>query len=584
MSNNRPLAFWLDKLSTETFPILRRSREQLLAMERNIDRITDDDIAKEIYHDPFLMANLLRRVARLPRRGLAGEVTTVDRAVMMLGMQPFFLWVKSLPVLEDVLRGKTPVLQRLHGVLSYSYHAAYQALQWSFLRKDINADEVFIATLLQNRIAWAGWLLMPGEMLLIEQYMRRERMDFSNAFSRHTDYLFDDVQSELAKKWGWPALYSDFLHSHNAVRGQGAILALKLAETVQQSWWQPAVEQAVMNVAEWLNQPVDEIETKIHIYCVQAARQSEGWYGSVTPAAAWLPLLPGAWPDDPLHVVSAPVIENNQVAAANVAVEKPPVQAPKIPPAAPTATPVVKTAPTIPAPSEINSIIKPAGEPAQAAKHVPVPVPEVRAAPQVIAKADPVPPPVVAQQVEPVITPVTNAEEHVLHPEVVERIINDIKAHMDGSFDISQLMVRILTAMHDGLAMDRVVFGLLSPDQSIKARFTRGIDEGSPMQRLNFSLLEKHLFAQLMVKMQAIWYRPETQQKLAPLLLPKLRAQIGRGEFMAMSVHVHNKPLGFFYADYGDKGHMDENIYNGFKQLCTLAAEGMAHLSKKPKS
>ena len=101
------------------------------------------------------------------------------------------------------------------------------------------------------------------------------------------------------------------------------------------------------------------------------------------------------------------------------------------------------------------------------------------------------------------------------------------------------------------------------------------------MQRLNFSLAEKHLFGQLMTKMQAVWYCADTEKKLSALLFPKLRAQIGRSEFMAMSIHVHNKPLGFFYADYGDKGHMDENVYNGFKQLCTLAADGIGHLSKK---
>ena len=579
MSNNRPLAFWLDKLSTETFPILRRSREQLLVMERDIDRITDDAIAKQVYHDPFLMTNLLRRVANLPRRGLAGEVTTIDHAVMMLGMQPFFLWAKNLPVLEDTLRGKAPILQRLLTVLSCSYHAAHQAWQWSLLRKDINADEVFVATLLQNRIAWAGWLLMPGEMLFIEQFMRRERLDFTDAFSRHTDYLFDDMQSALAKKWGLPDLYSDFLHGHNAMRGQGAVLALKLAEVAQQGWWQPPVEKTIHQVAEWLHHPVDEIESKIHNYSVQAARQSEGWYGNVTPAAAWLPMLPGDWPDDPLHILTAPAAATTNVTAPKPSVEKPVVQAPPSIPTAAPAIPAKKEMPAVVAQSIVKPVAVVAPSTTQAAKHSP----EVALTPvtQSIEKVEPVMPAVVAPQVE--LTAAT-VEDHVLHPEVVARIIADIKSHMDGSFDISQLMTRILTAMHDGLAMDRVVFALLSPDQTVKARFTRGVEEGSPMQRLNFSMVEKHLFTQLMGKMQAIWYRPATQQKLAPFLLPTLRAQIGRGEFMAMSVHVHDKPLGFFYADYGDKGHMDENIYNGFKQLCTLTAEGMAHLSKKPKS
>lgn len=561
MSDNRPLAFWLDKLSTETFPILRHSREQLLIMERNIDRITDDAIAKQVYHDPFLMTNLLRRVAKLPRRGLAGEVTTIDRAVMMLGMQPFFLWAKNLPVLEDTLRGKTPILQRLLTALSCCYHAAHQAWQWSLLRKDINADEVFVATLLQHRIAWAGWLLMPGEMLLIEQYMRRERTDFNQAFSRHTDYLFDDVQSALAKKWGLPDLYSDFLHGHNAVRGQGANLALKLAETVQQGWWTEDVEKIILEVSEWLHQPVDEIESKIHIYSVQAARQSEGWYGSVTPVAAWLPMLPGAWPDDPIQALTTPAVAQ-KTTAVNPAAGPSSVQAPQVTPAE--VAPAIVTTQPIP-----NAAVQPVPPPAavleQTVKTALKDVPSLVTAEAGASIGD-------------------TAENHVLHPEVVARIIADIKSHMDGSYDIGQLMSRILTAMHDGLAMDRVVFGLLGPDQIVRARFVRGVDEGSPMQRLNFSLVEKHLFAQLMGKMQAIWYGPATQQKIAPFLLPKIRAQIGRGEFMAMSIHVHSKPLGFFYADYGDKGLMDENIYNGFKQLCTLAAEGMAHLSRKPKN
>lgn len=537
--SGRPLAFWLEKLTQETFPILRHSRDVLVAMERDINRLTDDAIARQIYHDPFLMANLLRRVAKVPRRGLAGEVTTIDRAVMMLGMQPFFLWLKNLPVLEDTLQGKTPVLQRLLMVLSSSFHAAHQAWQWSLLRKDINADEVFVATMLQNRVAWAGWLLIPGEMLLIEQCMRCERVDFATAFSRHTDYLFSDIQTQLAKKWGLPDLYADFMHGHNAVRGQGVVLALKLAESAQHGWWQPNVEKTIEQVAEWLHQPVDELTGKIHSYSVQAARQSETWYGNVAPAAAWLPMLPGPWPEDALQIARTPVENSNAVTPKSAAVKA----------AVQVLQTVASTAATMQPKTE--TVVTPT--------------------------------PVAADAT---VTPAVSTEQvnHVLHPEVANKIIADIKAHMDGSFDISQLMARILTAMHDGLAMDRVVFALMSSDQTLKARFTRGIEEGSPMHRLNFSLVEKHLFTQLMSKMQSVWYRDATQQKLSPLLLPKLRAQIGRGEFMAMSVFVQDKPLGFFYADYGDNGHMDENVYNGFKQLCTLTAEGMAHLSKQSKS
>lgn len=555
---NRPMLFWLEKMTTDVFPILRHSRDELSAMELDIDNITDGAIARQIYHDPLLMTNVLRKVANIPRRELAGEVTTIDRAVMMLGMQPFFRWVKTLPVLEERLKDKVPILQRLQVVLACNYHAAHQAWQWSMLRKDINADEVFVAALLHNRLIWAGWLLMPGEMLLIEQFMRREQMDFATAFFRHTDYRFDEVMIELAKKWRLPGLYVDFHLGHNAVRAQGVTLAQTLSELTQRGWWQPAVEKQLAQIAEWLHQPADDITAKIHAYSAQAARHTTGWYGSATPAAAWLPMLPGAWPDEAKRTVSVSRVTSvsdtsdrkTQAASASKTVVTPVPIPPLVTPEKVAATSTTATA---------------------------------ALASTAATAAAPAPPTTAIATATTAATSSSDAPNHVLHPEVVARIIADIKAHMDGSFDIEQLMSLVLKAMHDGLALDRVVFCLLTADQTMKARFTLGIENSAPMKNLNFSLQEKHLFAQLMNKMQAAWFRKESAQKLSPFLLPKIRAQIGRGEFMAMSVHVHGKPVGFFYADYGDRGQMDQIVYAGFKQLCTLTAESMAHLSKKPK-
>lgn len=518
MSKHRPLAFWLDSLTIDVFPVLAQSRNVLLAMEKDVDLVRDETITAQIYHDPFLIANLLRYVAGMPRRGLAGEVTTVERMVMMIGMRPFFSWLKQLPVLENELQAKPQQLYRLYQVLSTTYHAAYQAMQWSCLRKDINADEIFVASMMQNLPVWAGWLLLPEEMAAVEQIMGQEKTDYFTAFARHADYHFDQVQYELASAWNLPQIYRDFTRDHNAIRYEGVTLALQLAGITRFGWWQPQVSRVVEKVAEWLHLPVDETNRKIHVYSVQAAHQSRGWYGQATPAAAWLPMLPGEWPGD-----VSPAIASSHDADQSRPVETKAVTS-----------------------GDVTENL-PGGEVANTSQQLPQ----------------------------------ANGGKHVLQPEVVSRIVANIKAHMDGSYDIGQLLSLVLKAMHDGLAFDRVVFALVSPDMNVKARFTLGVDAGAPMKRLNFSLKEKHLFTALMSKTQAVWYRKESQQKLSPLLLPKLRAQIGRGEFMAMSVHVHNKPVGFFYADYDDNGHMDETVYAGFKQLCQLTAEGMAHLSKK---
>ena len=57
---------------------------------------------------------------------------------------------------------------------------------------------------------------------------------------------------------------------------------------------------------------------------------------------------------------------------------------------------------------------------------------------------------------------------------------------------------------------------------------------------------------------------------------------IGEGEFFAMSLFVHGKPVGLFYADrkHGECS-LDDHSYLEFKKLCVLAADGLAHLARK---
>jgi len=548
---SKPLDFWVQQLNIESLPILRRSRQVLTDLARDIDTITPDQIAAQVYHDPFLVSNLLRRVTKVPRRGLSGEVTTVDHAVMMLGMTPFFNWTKSLPVLEDVMRAHPPHLLSASRAMSRIYHAAYQSWEWAAQRKDINADEVFAETLLSNCLAWAGWLKLPEEMQQVERLMRRQQLDFAAAFAKHSDYSLDDVQTALAKAWKLPEFFTEFSHGRNTVRAEGVKLALLLSEAAEYGWWQPRVMELIEEVSGWLHLPVEQVTARIYQNAIHAARHSVGWYPGATPVAALLPMLPGEWPPEPDDEVKSRVTTTATPTVSERVVKAAPVQSPE--------QAVVKS----------SAVTKP---------QPPQNVVAQKTAVQSVAPA------VTAASEKTVAETNEHKSDHVLHPEVVARIIADLKAHMDGSYDISQLMTRVLTAMHDGLAFDRVVFALMGADKVLKARFTRGVDQGAPLSRLNFSAQDRHLFGQMMTKMQAVWFHDATQSKLTPYILPMLRAQLGKGEFMAMSIHVLDKPVGFFYADYGDEGHMDSNVYTGFKQLCQITAEGMGHLSKKPKS
>ncbi len=480
---------WVKALLDRPLPILRKSREEMAKLARQELKVNNDAIAALAYHDPLLTCAILQRVNRTPRRGLASEVTTVDHAVMMLGVAPFFDWVQTLPLLEEQVPADERVWRGLRQGMARAYLAASQAFDWAVLRNDAKADEVFIAALLDTLPELCLWLVAPADMRAIRRIMQRQQLDFAQAFAQYTDYSLQDFALLLLQALRLPELYLDFCNGKNAARSRGieVTYASALARKAERGWWDESWPALVEQIADVIRYPLVDLGSRIDRTMVHAAGKWS-WYG-VPPAAAWLPMLPGEWP---------PEVDEEDAVSAH--------------------------------PAETSAVC---------------------------------------------LMP---------HPDMLKKTIADIGEHLDGSYNLNQLMARVMVGMHEGLALDRVVFALVSSDRThVKARFSRGVEENSPLQTLNFSLAEAHLFTRLMSKMQGIWLQQANWDKFAPLMTADLFRQVGEGEFFAMSVFVHGKPLGFFYADRRHDGcELDEHTYAGFKQLCLKTAEGLAHLSKKP--
>ncbi len=164
----------------------------------------------------------------------------------------------------------------------------------------------------------------------------------------------------------------------------------------------------------------------------------------------------------------------------------------------------------------------------------------------------------------------------------LDACMQEIGRHLDGSLDLNQMLALVLKGLHHGLGLTRVIFAMLTPDgQRVKSRFTLGVSAQEPLRHLEFPLHSKDLFGQLMTRMQGVWLRPENQARLLPLIRPELRAMIGDGEFLAMSLFVGDKPFGLIYADRGRTGCcLDAATYEDFKRLCLLAVRGLAKLKK----
>ncbi len=161
-----------------------------------------------------------------------------------------------------------------------------------------------------------------------------------------------------------------------------------------------------------------------------------------------------------------------------------------------------------------------------------------------------------------------------------DAVMAEIALHMDGSLHLNELMKLVLKGMRDGVGLKRVVFALLNQDRSqLRARFVVGAPEGTPLRQFQFDMQQPSLFSKMAGKQQAFWLNDTTRAKVETLLDAEIRRITAVQQFFVMTVAVQDKVIGMFYVDREDQA-LDAIAYDKFKQLCTQASLGMAHLAK----
>ncbi len=480
---------WVAFLEAQDVPVLRRTIRELDRLRPGAERVSATQLAVIILRDPLMTLKLLR-LANTSRRGrLSNEITSIEHAIMMLGVAPLFKHFSALVALEEMLAGHEQALASVLQVYSRSLHAAYQARQWAIQHQDIRVEEVYISALLHDMTNMMLWIYAPERAQGIRDTVRRERLYYGLAHEKVMGFSVADFRIALAAAWCFPDMLAELVDCRNAgqPRAQGVLLAVSIAHLAERGWYGPQMEACLEAMADTLNLPLEEAVSRVHQMAVAAARHWE-WYGA-TPAAAWLPLLPGAWEEE--QDTQASIGEDARQSSAALASPKP--------------------------------------------------------------------------------------DYARLH-----QIKAEIGAHLDGSLNLHDMMALVLRGMHEGIGLDRIVFSLLTRDHvHLKAKYVHGASPGSPLQQFEVNLSIPNLFSRLLEKMQGVWFRAANAATLSPLIPTGMRQIIGDGEFFAMSLFVHGKPVGLFYADRKSGHGLDEPSYNEFKKLCLLAAEGLGHLARK---
>lgn len=238
------------------FPVLRRTEHELAELQTDEDRLSARQIAGVVLQDPLMALNLLIHLQRNRRRSQNHDITTIDRAIMMLGVTPFFTRFATLGTIEAQLAKHPRALLGVLKVIARAKRAAQFARDWAIQRHDIDTDEITVAALLHEVAEIACWCFAPGLMQnILELQKANPGMRSALAQQSVMNITMSDLQLALVREYELPELLvtlMDTAHSESP-RVRTVVLASDLARHAANGWDDPALPDDLRSISDLLH-------------------------------------------------------------------------------------------------------------------------------------------------------------------------------------------------------------------------------------------------------------------------------------------------------------------------------------------
>jgi len=193
--------------SQQPLPVLRHTVRALDALRADPDRIGGRQIAAIVLSDPLMTMRLLTYLETHRRQSQNHDITTIERAVMMMGVEPFFAAFSDLPTVEDALAAQPRALIGVLKVITRARRAADYARDFAVIRRDLDVQEIVVATLLHEATEIMCWIHAPMLTLQISENQQQHRGLRSAAAQRAVfGVSAAELQLALIRAWHLPEL------------------------------------------------------------------------------------------------------------------------------------------------------------------------------------------------------------------------------------------------------------------------------------------------------------------------------------------------------------------------------------------
>ncbi len=262
---------WVQRLSERGMPIFAKTAQDIGKVTSNIDS-TASELSRVVLQDAAMTARLLR-IANSPLFNVTGRsISTVSRAVVLLGFDEVRSICLSIAVVESMLKGAQK--ERVLDEMARSFHAAVQARAFAEQRGDKAPEEVFIATLLYQLGDMAFWTF-SGEMgRELDAALARPGADPVQVQKEVLGFSLTELTLGLSKEWKLGDLMQHALEGKMDThpRCGNVIMGHELARVAEKGWDHPEIKPMLERIAESLYLPVKELTTMVHANAEEAIK------------------------------------------------------------------------------------------------------------------------------------------------------------------------------------------------------------------------------------------------------------------------------------------------------------------------
>lgn len=279
---------WVLYFSEQELPVLRHTVRRLAEARERMDSVSGREIAGIILQDPMMTVRMLAYIQPLRGSRLRNDVTTIDQAVVLLGIEPFFKKFENLPIVEEALKDQPQALLGLINVVRRAQRASRYAYDWALWRHDLNMEEIVVATLLHELAELLLWCCAPKLALQIKAIQKADRNLRSSVVQEQVlGGHFATMQQALCRAWNLPELMLKLTDEEHAAqpRVRNVLLAVNLARHSANGWDDAALPDDYRDIADLLHLHIATVMKKVGAPLPPELEAEEAQASGEAPAA-----------------------------------------------------------------------------------------------------------------------------------------------------------------------------------------------------------------------------------------------------------------------------------------------------------